>query len=672
MNASSAGDTDVLIVGAGPTGLVLALWLTRLGVRVRIIDKTAEPGTTSRALAVQVRTLELYGQIGLAEAVIERGRKISAANLWVAGKKAARAPFGDMGVGLSPFPYALIFPQDEHERLLIDRLAEAGVQVERQMELLSFEDGAGRVLATLKRPDGTRETCEAAYIAGCDGAHSIVRETLEIGFRGGVYSHLFYVADVEASGAVMNGELHAALDRSDFLVVFPLKDDGRARLIGTVRDETGSQRENLSWNDVSRRVIEWIRIDVARVNWFSTYRVHHRVADRFREGRAFLLGDAAHIHSPVGGQGMNTGIGDAVNLAWKLAAVLHGRANASLLDSYDPERIAFARRLVATTDRAFTGVTSSGAIARLIRLHIVPLLMPSLFAFKTARRSMFRTVSQTGVNYRGSSLSEGRAGSVHGGDRLPWVKMDSNNVYQDNFAPLTSLNWQAHLYGEATPEIQAVCDVRNLPIHVFPWHPKMSRAGLRRNAIYLVRPDGYIALADPEASAAVLTSYLDNRKLTDCGSTEPRTSVSGLLIHAAALPSVRCATRARQEHSRRPVRISSGSQPRAQRQPGHGGVHQKGRMPRIAPSPTQHRGRLQGQSMTARGLRAAPSRPLFRAARRAPCGFRFRSCGARPRRPLCRTNRRTQLAMRATQSRYTGPQRCVRARWSSRYTAPAS
>jgi 2-polyprenyl-6-methoxyphenol hydroxylase-like FAD-dependent oxidoreductase len=161
MNASSIRNTDVLVVGAGPTGLVLALWLTRLGVRVRIIDKTAEPGTTSRALAVQARTLELYSQVGLADAVVERGRKAVAANLWVSGKKVARAVFGDIGAGLSPFPYALIFPQDEHERLLIDRLAEAGIEVERRTELLGFEDATGRVCALLKRPDGTREPCEA-------------------------------------------------------------------------------------------------------------------------------------------------------------------------------------------------------------------------------------------------------------------------------------------------------------------------------------------------------------------------------------------------------------------------------------------------------------------------------------------------------------------------------
>jgi 2-polyprenyl-6-methoxyphenol hydroxylase-like FAD-dependent oxidoreductase len=503
--------TDVLIVGAGPTGLVLALWLNRMGVRVRVVDKAAEPGTTSRALAVQARTLELYRQVGLADAVVNRGRKMTAINLWRTGKHVAHMVFGDMGADVSPFPYALIYPQDEHERLLIDRLAEAGVQVERQTELVAFEETATGVRARLKRADGRTDMCDAAYVAGCDGAHSAVREGLHIGFPGGTYNHLFYVADVEARGAVMNGELHGALDATDFLIVFPLKDDGRARLIGTVRTEAEHQHDDLKWDDVSQRIIEWLRIDVERVNWFSTYRVHHRVADRFRNGPAFLLGDAAHIHSPVGGQGMNTGIGDAVNLAWKIADVIHGRADASLLDSYEPERIAFARRLIATTDRAFTGVTSDGAIARLVRLKILPAVAPAVFAFRAARRFMFRIVSQTAVHYRGSSLSQGRAGGVLGGDRLPWVPMDQD---RDNFAPLTSLDWQVHVYGDASPEIRAACDERKLPLHVFPWGPAMGRAGLRRNAVYLVRPDGYVALADAEGSATVLRSYLDARKLS--------------------------------------------------------------------------------------------------------------------------------------------------------------
>jgi len=513
VNSAAGRTTDVLIAGAGPTGLVLALWLTRLGVRVRIVDKTAEPGTTSRALGVQARTLELYSQIGLADAVVEQGRKVFAANLWVTGHPVARAVLGEMGEGLSPFPYAQIYPQDEHERLLIDRLAGMGVHVERRTELAAFEETAGHVRAQLKRADGSLETCVAAYLAGCDGAHSTVREALQIGFPGGTYAHLFYVADVDAAGAAMNGELHVALDTAEFLAVFPLKGERRARLIGTVREEIGPRAENLSWDDVSQRVINWMRISVERVNWFSTYRVHHRVADRFRRGLAFLVGDAAHIHSPVGAQGMNTGIGDAVNLAWKLAAVLHNRADASLLDSYEPERIAFARRLVATTDQAFTAVTSDGPIARLARLRIVPLLFPLITRFPSVRRLMFRTVSQTGVNYRGSALSEGRAGRVEGGDRLPWVKTAANAIGPDNFAPLTSLDWQVHIYGAATAAVRAMCEARRLPLHVFPWRGEMAGAGLHRDAVYLVRPDGYVALADSKGDPAATASYLDARKI---------------------------------------------------------------------------------------------------------------------------------------------------------------
>jgi FAD binding domain-containing protein len=279
------------------------------------------------------------------------------------------------------------------------------------------------------------------------------------------------------------------------------------------------QHQDLSWNDVSKRVIDWMRIDVERVNWFSTYRVHHRVADHFRNDRAFLLGDAAHIHSPVGGQGMNTGIGDAVNLAWKIAAVIRGHANSSLLDSYEPERIKFARQLVATTDRAFTGVTSDTALARLVRLQLVPRLMPPLFKLATVRRFMFRTVSQTAVNYRDSSLSVGRAGNVHGGDRLPWVELigvKPNGAGRDNFTPLTSLDWQIHVYGDATSNLKALSDERKLSLHVFPWTPHTAQAGLRRNSVYLIRPDGYVGLANPEGIATAVASYLDARKLSAC------------------------------------------------------------------------------------------------------------------------------------------------------------
>jgi len=240
------------------------------------------------------------------------------------------------------------------------------------------------------------------------------------------------------------------------------------------------------------------------VNWFSTYRVHHRVAEHFREGRVFLLGDAAHIHSPVGGQGMNTGIGDAVNLAWKLAAVLQGCADPSLLDSYEPERIAFARRLVATTDRAFQFINNDGPVARLVRVRLVPLLLPALFSFRAARRLMFLTLSQTNVNYRDRALAAGSAGRVQAGDRLPWVCQEDGT---DNFASLRSLDWQAHVYGDAGIEIEHACTQAGLSLRRFPWSEAVGRTGIARNAFYLVRPDGYVGLAAASDVADTFRAY---------------------------------------------------------------------------------------------------------------------------------------------------------------------
>jgi len=501
-------DPLVLIAGAGPTGLVLALWLTKLGVKVRIVDKTTEAGTTSRALAVQARTLEFYHQVGFDDAVIAGGVKIENINLWVKGRRAARIPLQRTGEGLTPYAFALVFPQDAHERLLIERLGQLGVRVERRTELLRFSQRDAGVTATLRRPDGSEEVCEAAFLAGCDGASSTVRAQLGVEFPGGTYTGLFYVADIQATGESVNRDLHADIEDADFLLLFPLKGQGCVRLVGTVRDLPEGDDGKLRFNDVKGKAIEHLKLNIEKVNWFSTYRVHHRVANRFRDRRAFLLGDAAHIHSPVGGQGMNTGIGDAVNLAWKMAAVLEDSAPETLLDTYEPERIPFAQRLVATTDRGFTIVTSRGGFASAVRTRIVPLVLPFVSRLAAFRRLLFRTVSQTQVNYRDSALSAGSAGRVHGGDRLPWVALGSG---EDNFAPLTSLKWQVHVYGEVQRGVSEACAELRLPFHVFAWQPGMQRAGFQNGALYLVRPDGYVALADRRADAERLRQYFSER-----------------------------------------------------------------------------------------------------------------------------------------------------------------
>ena len=278
--------------------------------------------------------------------------------------------------------------------------------IERRTELVSFDDLGAHVVARLKRSDGTEESCEVEYVAGCDGARSVVREKLHTEFSGGTYARLFYVADVEASGPAMDGELHIALDDADFIALFPLKGPGRARFIGTVAPEQEPRGESLGWQDVNTSALSRMHLDVSRVNWFSTYRVHHRVAGLFGKGRSFILGDAAHIHS-LGrvDRGMNTGIGDAMNLGWKLASVLRNGAPASLLDTYESERIPFARSLVATTDRAFVVASSEGAIASFVRANVVPGVASTLLGTTAMRRFIFRTVSQTRINYHVQELS---------------------------------------------------------------------------------------------------------------------------------------------------------------------------------------------------------------------------------------------------------------------------
>jgi hypothetical protein len=297
--------------------------------------------------------------------------------------------------------------------------------------------------------------------------------------------------------------LHVDLDEADFLAVFPLAGQGRARLVGTVRGERAERVDTLRFDDVKNRAIANLKVKVERTNWFSTYHVHHRVAERFRNGRAFLLSDAAHIHSPAGGQGMNTGIGDAINLAWKLKTALDGRGPDALLDSYENERIAFARRLVKTTDQAFTIATVQGGFADLIRLWIAPVVIPAALSFEALREWAFRTVSQVGVNFRHSTLSEGKAGEVHGGDRLPWAVWTTTKRWPNRSGRRN-----------ASPELSYWSTERRLPLHVFSWAAEYARAGLMENAVYLIRPDTYVGLADPTGPPSAIERYLAARGLS--------------------------------------------------------------------------------------------------------------------------------------------------------------
>ncbi|PYP23891.1 MAG: hypothetical protein DMD51_12895, partial [Gemmatimonadetes bacterium] len=301
-------DTDVLVVGAGPTGLMLANQLGRRGVRARIIDRHTGPSLQTRALGVQARTLEIYTHLGIVERALELGKRATGANIWVQGRRAARLPLGDIGRDLSPYPFLLILGQDDNERLLGDVLCKQGMAVDWSTELVGLAQDTSHVKATLQQPDGTIEEMTVAWVAGCDGARSAVRELSGIAFEGAPYEHVFFVADTRVTGPMVPDELNVYLWPEGFHLFFPMRGADHWRLVG-ILPPTLRGRDDLTFDEVipSVRQQAGTALSFETCSWFSTYRIHHRRAARFRDRRCFLLGDAAHIHSPVGAQGMNTG-----------------------------------------------------------------------------------------------------------------------------------------------------------------------------------------------------------------------------------------------------------------------------------------------------------------------------------------------------------------------------
>ena len=496
---SHHADPTVLIVGAGPTGLNIALRLARRNIPFLIIDTESGPGFASRAITLQARTLEFYRQLGLDAAIVKRGIKMEKIEVWLTPSRHVDIVLRDLGSGLSPYPFALDFPQDDHEQFLVEELKKIGVEISWNTALNSFTQDADGIRAILEK-NGRSQTQEFSYLCGCDGASSRVRHVLGLDFPGGTYGNLFYVADVAiANRTTQDGMIK--LEDENFALVMPVRSSGTYRLIGILPPDA---EKDISFAEIKPGLEAMLDIRIDSLNWFSTYRVHHRVAAKFREGRCFLAGDSGHVHSPAGGQGMNTGIGDAVNLAWKLAEVLQGRAGIQLLDTYEPERIAFARRLVSTTDTAFHIMVDKTIFSRLLRHWIIPMLLPKLSRSRALRELAFKTVSQINISYMGQALNEGRAGRIRGGHRLPWVSLGEG----DNFAALQSLDWQVHVYGNVQPDFASAVAVWGLACHVFSWTAEAERVGLSKDAAYLIRPDGHVGLAMALPSAQVLQRYL--------------------------------------------------------------------------------------------------------------------------------------------------------------------
>ena len=515
-------DTDVLVIGAGPTGLMLANQLGRLGVRTLIVDRHAGPSLQTRALGVQARTLEIYSHLGIVERALELGKRATGANIWAEGRKAARIPLGDIGRDLSPYPFLLILGQDDNERLLGEALRDQGMAVQWNTELVGLAQGADQVTARLRRPDGTVQEVTAAWVGGCDGAHSAVRELNAIAFRGAAYEHVFFVADTRARGPMVPDELNVYLWREGFHLFFPMRGSNHWRVVGIVPPELRGER-NLTFEAVAPSVRKeaGAGLSFQECTWFSLYRIHHRRAERFRDRRCFLLGDAAHIHSPVGAQGMNTGLQDAYNLAWKLGLVVSGRARAPLLDSYEVERIPVAQRLLSTTDRAFSLIVSDNWAAGLFRTRVLAKIAAFAMRREAVQQLAFRTISQIGIRYPTSSVSQTLPGvpnaAPRAGDRFPWLqlRLEPNGPSENLFQKLDDTRFNLIVIGQPPPA-GAIAGLDDLVrFHTIPEDrandSELARVHIPRPSFYLLRPDGHIGLAGILIDPAEVSRYVSQR-----------------------------------------------------------------------------------------------------------------------------------------------------------------
>jgi 2-polyprenyl-6-methoxyphenol hydroxylase-like FAD-dependent oxidoreductase len=509
--------TDVIIVGAGPTGLSLACQLTRHGIDFVVIEKNEGVTPYSKALGVHARTLEIYEQLGLAQKAVERGTVAGKVRLLESGEIVGEVDLSNIGAGLSPYPYMLVLEQSENERLLYEYLQSHGRDVLWDSELRSFVQDESRVIATVRTSAGASQIIESKYLVGCDGPKSLVRHALGLAFEGSTFERLFYVADVQIDWKFSHDALHGCLARNSVLAFFPLRGEKRWRIVGAFPEGLEKDEGEILYEEIEARIKEEaeLDLDITRVDWFSTYKVHTRHVEKFSAGRSFLAGDSAHIHTPAGGQGMNTGIQDAYNLAWKMALFLKGSAAERILDTYNEERLPNAKRLLQTTDKMFNFAAGTDWFLNVIRTTVFPPMAKFILSFDVIKKRFFPLISQIGINYRDSSLSDHDGDGefeVKAGDRMPYFLVDGKSIYdklrEPKFHLLTFTDGEGYYQGEVS-EIES--NYGDLVDHcVVPLYPHVTEVfGMSKSFNVFLRPDNYIGFISPETSSSRVMAYLN-------------------------------------------------------------------------------------------------------------------------------------------------------------------
>jgi 2-polyprenyl-6-methoxyphenol hydroxylase-like FAD-dependent oxidoreductase len=519
--------TDVVIVGAGPTGLALACQFVRYGVDFVIVDQREGITPYSKALGVHARTLEIYEQLGLAQSAVEQGTIASKVRLLNSGKVRAEIDLSNLGTGLTAYPYVLFLEQSKNEQLLYDYLKRYGKTVHWQTELVSFSQTEETVTVSVKGIDEASQEIEAKYLVGCDGPKSPVRHGLGLGFAGSTFQRVFYVADAQIDWYLPHDAVQVSLLKDSLLVFFPLQGKNRYRIVGTFPEEFSKDDGEVLYAEIEQRIQTeaGFALNVHDVEWFSTYKVHSRHVSQFSKGRCFLAGDAAHIHSPVGAQGMNTGIQDGYNLAWKLALVLHGKANETILETYNQERLENAKHLLQTTDRAFQVAAGPNWLFAFLRITVFPLIFPYLISLNPVRHLLFPLLSQIGIRYRQSALSQ-RTGDepfkVKAGDRMPYFLVADQSIYDTLRQP--KFHWL--VFSNSPGEFQALkmelerWGTELIDFNIIPLDPQIAAIfGTHQSFSILLRPDNYISLISTETSLNLIKTYFEHLE-------KPSTSLS--------------------------------------------------------------------------------------------------------------------------------------------------
>lgn len=521
-------DLEVLIAGAGPVGLALALELQRFGVRFRIVERKPERSATSKALGLQPRVSEVFAILGMKAEFEARGfSDVRAVNFHSGTKKlltiAIRQPLGQAGRDACQ-PRLLIIPQSETEEILERTLEARGHSVERRRELISFDQEPDRVLSVVRSDDGETKTIASQFLVSCEGAHSVVRKQASFSFAGTTMPMRFLLADVTIDWDLPENEVQVWFHRDGVLGALPFGEQ-KWRLIIERAEDASAVPAEVSLGLVQQLAGQRIGREGMRVRdpiWLSDFRINARMVDRFRNRRIFVAGDAAHIHSPLGGQGIATGIQDAANLAWKLAAVLHEGAPDSLLDTYEEERKPVARSVLRGTTAASNLVFGMNPFLRFVRERIVFPIMNTAFI----QRQLFARVSQLEIRYRGSLALARRDADVRvkAGDRAPDVVFKRGEEKVTLFSLLATFGMLA-LFGpgQNSHRITAALDA----LHIRSFIVSTQSAGTLPDQyledlyadfarlygaqgpfLYLIRPDGHVALFQRRAEAAALTTYL--------------------------------------------------------------------------------------------------------------------------------------------------------------------